>query len=72
MNQNKLDLCELSRNVRGQLKTFITTPDLDKSLKPAIQSIITACLQLEFIVFVQAQDSDLEDGLRDDDVLKTA
>lgn len=71
MKKNKLDLCELSKNVRGELKSFIMDEDLDKSLKPAIQSIITACLQLEFIVFVQSQDSDLQDGLRDDDVLRT-
>lgn len=66
MAQNKIDLCELSKNVRGNLKSFIMDEQLDKSLKPAIQSIISACLQLEFIVFVQSQDSDLENGFRDD------
>ena len=66
MEQNKLDLCELSRTVRRELKSFIMDEKLDNSLKPAIQSIISSCLQLEFIVFVQSQDSDLENGLRVD------
>ena len=66
MVQNKIDLNELSQKVRGELKSFIMDDSLDKSVKPAIQSIISACLQLEFILFVQSQDEDLENGLRDD------
>lgn len=66
MEQKKLDLCELTSNVRRVLKSYIMDEKLDTSLKPAIQSIISSCLQLEFIVFVQSQDSDLENGLRVD------
>lgn len=49
-------------STRQMCKEFLQDANLDRSLAPAIQGIITACLQFEFVCFCMDTDADLEDG----------
>lgn len=49
-------------STRQMCKEFLQDEGLDRSLAPAIQGIISACLQFEFICYCMDLDSSLENG----------
>ena len=67
LEMTKKETREYQRNeimsTRDMLKSFLSDEQTDKALKPAIQQIISACLQFEFIVFCQDSDESLTDGV---------